>query len=109
MYEALDSTPRIGEPAIIGSPPTKEPSQEASSVAEPISGAPTVEESATGIISFEKLGPSLLKPALWLLKALEKNGLRALDPGRFPLWVPTPVEPALGIPAPSETSLSIPS
>ena len=92
----------------MGSHTTEGPSPGAPTVEEPAPGAPTVKEPAPWVFSFEKLGPSLPKPALWVLKALGKTGLRALDPGRFPLWVPNPVEPALGVPAPSEAALSVP-
>ena len=99
--------PTVEEPAL-GASTVEEPAPGAPTVEESSPGAPTVEEPASGVFSFEKLGPSLLKPALWVLKALGKTGLRSLDPGRFPLWVPNPVEPALRVPALSETALSVP-
>ena len=108
MQEAPQRTPRIWEPAQIGASTVEEPSPGAPTVKEPSPGAPTVEEPAPGFLVLKKLGPSLLKPALWVLKALGKTGLRALDPGRFPLLVPNPEEPALGVPVLSETALSVP-
>ena len=105
VEEPAPGAPTAEEPAQ-GAPTVEEPAPGAPTVEEQSPGAPTVEELASGVFSFEKPWSFFTKTCSVGSKSSRETGLRALDPRRFPLSAPNPVEPAQGVPGSSETVVS---